>query len=340
MNKFNNDQLNKFVDEGKILQIKSGSHLYGTNTENSDIDYLGIYVPSYYELLTSDSFVNEIDLSVVDKLNNGKNSTNAVDCKYYAFKNFINLAMTNTPNILEMLFVNPENIIFINDFGQKLLNSKQMFLHKGLLNRFVGYANSQAHKMIIKSDKFNEMNLITAYLKNIEPKKIIAELQYDNDFIKILEKCDSMEIKHDGYKKRNNRFHDNFLTIGDLNIPNNVYVKNAIMRLNERIKKGTNRNDLILSHGYDLKFASHVIRLLQEGLELIEYQKISFPLKNKELILDIKAGKWSVNDVLKLKEELIEECNQKIKYCDLPDIIDYEKIDSFVEQFLKGWINK
>ena len=35
-----------------ICKIMHGSHLYGTNTENSDLDYKGIYLPSKKEYFT------------------------------------------------------------------------------------------------------------------------------------------------------------------------------------------------------------------------------------------------------------------------------------------------
>lgn len=35
----------------KILEMKFGSHLYGTNTENSDMDFKGIYLPTAREIV-------------------------------------------------------------------------------------------------------------------------------------------------------------------------------------------------------------------------------------------------------------------------------------------------
>lgn len=35
----------------KILEMKFGSHLYGTNTPNSDLDYKAIYLPTAREII-------------------------------------------------------------------------------------------------------------------------------------------------------------------------------------------------------------------------------------------------------------------------------------------------
>lgn len=34
-----------------IVKMKFGSHLYGTNTEDSDVDYKGVFLPSKKEIL-------------------------------------------------------------------------------------------------------------------------------------------------------------------------------------------------------------------------------------------------------------------------------------------------
>lgn len=41
----------EIAEKNKILEIRSGSHLYGLNTENSDKDYVGIFLaPIEYHL--------------------------------------------------------------------------------------------------------------------------------------------------------------------------------------------------------------------------------------------------------------------------------------------------
>ena len=34
-----------------IVKMKFGSHLYGTDTENSDVDYKGVFLPSKEDIL-------------------------------------------------------------------------------------------------------------------------------------------------------------------------------------------------------------------------------------------------------------------------------------------------
>ena len=55
-----------FAEQGKVLEYKVGSHLYGTNTPASDVDYSGVFVAPEEYYLGLDS-VEEVDLSVVSK---------------------------------------------------------------------------------------------------------------------------------------------------------------------------------------------------------------------------------------------------------------------------------
>jgi hypothetical protein len=53
-------------------------------------------------------------------------------------------------------------------------------------------------------------------------------------------------------------------------------------------KKGQ-RHELIGVHGYDIKAAMHVIRLLNEGIELMRSGTITLPCPEKELLITIRT---------------------------------------------------
>ena len=54
-------------------------------------------------------------------------------------------------------------------------------------------------------------------------------------------------------------------------------------------KKGQ-RHELIGAHGYDIKAAMHVIRLLKEGIELMRSCTITLPRPEKDLLITIRTG--------------------------------------------------
>lgn len=137
----------EIAEKNKILVVRTGSHLYGTNRPESDEDFVGIFMPSE-EYVYGFKRVDEVDMSIHSKDENNRNTKDAIDIKYYEFRKFVKLAMENNPNILEILFVNKENIIYVNEIGQKLLDMAERFPHQGAKQKFTGYALSQKGKLI------------------------------------------------------------------------------------------------------------------------------------------------------------------------------------------------
>lgn len=81
----------------------------------------------------------------------------------------------------------------------------------------------------------------------------------------------------------------------------------------------TGRTELAEKFGYDTKFASHLIRLLLEGQQLLMEGKLTLPLPQNNLVRDIKIGKFSLNWVLDKAVELeklvdLAYTNSKLQY--------------------------
>ncbi|MEN8220897.1 MAG: nucleotidyltransferase domain-containing protein [Pseudomonadota bacterium] len=307
--------ISKIADDNKIIEIRVGSHLYGTNTPTSDFDYSGVFLP-IKEFVFGFQKVEEVDLSTKDKDEAGKNTQNAVDRKLYEFRKFVKLAMDNNPNIIEQLFVNEPNIIYINDAGQALLAQRQKFPHQGLLQKFKGYAFSQKHKMVIRTDNFHELNNAFNYLKDYpEQKELLIELRDKRlPFIK---------------------FTRDYCVIGDLNLQKGIYVKKAVNMIEERLSKVGNRKSLITKYGFDTKFASNLIRLLLEGKELISEGEIKFPLSYKDTVLAIKQGQWTIKEVLDYADQLEAEIDMAAEKSDLPKKPRFDEIEKFTINLLE-----
>ncbi len=310
--------LQQIAQDNKILEIIVGSHLYGTQTPTSDLDYSGIFLPTE-EFVLGFQRVEEVSLSQKDKDAAGKNTPNAIDRTFYEFRKFVKLALENNPNILEQLFVNEANIIYINTVGRALLAQRHRFLHKGLLPKFKGYAFSQKHKMIIRTDKFHELQNALTYLTDYpEPKTILVELK--NKLLPFM------------------KFNQDYCVIGDLNLPKSIYVKKAVNMIEERLSKVGNRKDLVTKYGFDTKFASHLIRLLLECRELISQGDLNFPLSYKETILDIKRGQWTIKEVLDYSEQLEAEIDLAVNKSELPNKPRFDEIEKFTINLLRQYI--
>lgn len=129
------------MDNKVILKIKSGSSLYGLFVEGkSDVDYLGIYLSDESELFGLNSSETIEDGVVSKQDGSNKNTKDAVDCTYHELRKFCRLCLGANPTVLEMLFVNEENIVEIDEYGKLLLENSDYFLSTKCFHSFLGYA--------------------------------------------------------------------------------------------------------------------------------------------------------------------------------------------------------
>lgn len=112
-----------------VLLVVAGSHGYGLNTEESDLDIRGI------SMGTSDSILGMESFDVFED--------KKTDTVIYSMRRFMELAMKGAPNVLEILFSNPENILYYDEkIGKMLLDNRDMFLSKRIYYSFKGYAKN------------------------------------------------------------------------------------------------------------------------------------------------------------------------------------------------------
>lgn len=299
----------EIADKNKILEIRVGSHLFGTDTPDSDLDLFGIFMPSE-KLVYGFQHCEEVDLGYVAKDDTGRNTKEAVDFKLHEYRKFIRLALQNNPNILHVLFVNEKNIRFIDEFGRSLLDNYKLFPHKGAHHRFVQYADSQRHKMMIKPQNYAELERGLEILENSDDHKVMAEFK------------EAPPFKYEGTGKH--------VKIGDLNFEAGVYAKTARKKIKDRLENATSRHVLFTKYGYDVKFSSNLIQLLKEGVELMETGRIEFPLKFASDILDIKKGKYSVSEILEWADQLVEEARVAYEKSSLPTEPRHKEVEAFL----------
>lgn len=103
-------------------------------------------------------------------------------------------------------------------------------------------------------------------------------------------------------------------------------------------KKGQ-RHELIGEHGYDIKAAMHVIRLLNEGIELMRSGVITLPRPERDLLITIRTGKYgSLERVLDLAKSLFLELDKAQNKSKLPEDVDRAEISKLVSgTYLGHW---
>lgn len=105
-------------------------------------------------------------------------------------------------------------------------------------------------------------------------------------------------------------------------------------------KKGQ-RHEYIGLHGYDTKAAMHTIRLLHEGLELMQCGTITLPRPEKQLLISIRTGEYgSLERVLDLANKLFEELTEAENASKLPETVDRRCVSEIIsDTYLGAWEN-
>jgi predicted nucleotidyltransferase len=113
------------------------------------------------------------------------------------------------------------------------------------------------------------------------------------------------------------------------------YAYSTVHKMN--IKKPdpeSNRYEMVQKYGYDLKFAYHVVRLLNE-VEQIMIEKDLDLQRNREQLKSIRNGEWSKERIKKYfedKEKFLEEVYLK---SDLPHSPNEERIKTILLECLE-----
>src|SRR6185503_7498081 len=70
------------------------------------------------------------------------------DCVFYELRKFIGLLLNCNPNVLSLLWVKENGIIYESSLGQLLRANRDLFVTKKAYHSFSGYAHAQFKKMI------------------------------------------------------------------------------------------------------------------------------------------------------------------------------------------------
>ena len=91
---------------------------------------------------------------------------------------------------------------------------------------------------------------------------------------------------------------------------------------------GEKRYRLVQKHGYDCKNASHAVRLLHTGKEFLETGRVNVRRTwDKQMLLDIKRGEWSLERVKAYVAGAQEACDEAYENSSLPEEVDMDAVD-------------
>jgi hypothetical protein len=267
-----------------ICRCITGSHLYGTATPDSDLDIRGVIIPT-----------EEFYLGYLEKVEQVE--SHKPDETFWEITKFFQLCLDNNPNILELLFIpiySDYTEAFTSEW-EEIVAHRYLFLSTKAKHTFSGYAVSQLHRI----KQHREWLL---HPPSHKPTRQEFDLPDTNTITK-----DQIGA------------YDELLAHGEtieLSVPGLEVLRKEKAFINANTYWGkyqewaTNRNKdravLEAHYGYDTKHASHLIRLINEGKELLTKGIITFPRPDAELLRDIRNGKYTYDELMNMLGEDVD----------------------------------
>ncbi|HXB22224.1 MAG TPA: nucleotidyltransferase domain-containing protein [Candidatus Solibacter sp.] len=121
------------------------------------------------------------------------------------------------------------------------------------------------------------------------------------------------------------------------------FAENQLKRITGEKGQGAKgkRPEYIGIHGYDTKGAMHGLRLLYECIELMRHSRITLPRPERELLIKVRSGKWTLKKVLSHTQDLFAEVEKSISSSPLPEKVDRAAISSLVAKVhLEFWSSR
>lgn len=107
-----------------------------------------------------------------------------------------------------------------------------------------------------------------------------------------------------------------------------------------RGKKHTNRPELVAVHGFDTKFAYHMVRLGLQGVELLTTGRITLPMPepDRTWLRELREGKHTMTEALSRAVELENELRRLRNSSGLPEKPDYERANKWlIDTYRREW---
>jgi len=103
-------------------------------------------------------------------------------------------------------------------------------------------------------------------------------------------------------------------------------------------KLGMKRKELVAKYSYDVKFASHTIRILKMAIEFFREGQLNVYRENdRDLLVGIRQGKWSLKQWLNEVDYLLEQAQKAEAESNLPETPDYERVNDLCMDLIKTY---
>ena len=338
--------LNELKNSGHIIfECISGSRAYGLDTPTSDTDIRGVFV------LPKEKFYS---LDYIGQINNETN-----DIAYYELRKFIELCAKNNPNILEMLNIPSECVLYEHPIFSTI--KKEVFLSKLCKNTFANYAFTQIkkarglNKKVVNpmaKERKSILDFCSVYdtHKSISLHKFLENNSLQQEhcgliLIPNIKNCFKLFYNENANYKGIAKEGANELNLSKVTkeeIPIAMLYVNLegyssyckrykeywawVAKRNEERYK----NNIANKKNYDAKNMMHTFRLLHMAKEIGETGRINIKRHDRDFLLDIKNGKFEYDTLVSKAENLRTSLDVIFEESELPEKPDLIEVNELL----------
>jgi hypothetical protein len=312
-----------------LVTIKFGSHLYGTSTPESDLDYKSVFVPAARDIV-----LQQVKATITNKRPKAKfekNYAGEVDEESHSLQRFLELAAEGQTVALDVLFA-PEWAMIeppSAEWHEIMANRHRLLTRKAA--SFVGYVRTQSNKYGIKGSRVASsraaLKLLADAMEKYGTTQKLELLGTDiAEFIAAHEHTTVIPI--DNPSTGVTMLH---WEVCGRKMPYSASLKNAHSIMKAMVDEYGKRALMAeTQQGVDWKALSHAVRVGTQALELLETGHITFPLPNAEHVLAIKTGQLPYKEVADEIEDFLGKVEAAAERSTLPAEADQQWIDNFV----------
>jgi len=297
----------------------------------------------------------------------------------YSLKKFMVLAANVNPNIVELLWTEPSDHFVFKSPMDKLMENRDLFTSSKAKFTFSGYAFAQAAKIerhrkwIVMGEllppnreQFGLAPVITkgtsevfGYIKSkveewnlnqfaideqqrAELKETIWSLIYE-----LSDKSVTWDNWPDAYAagviskmQEELSLKDEVIELINKERAYDKAMNNYKSWLRWKAERNPARRELEVKSGYDTKHASHLVRLMRMGYEILTEGKIIVKRPDREEILSVKNGGWSYERVMEFAANMQKKLDEAYKTTKLPKSVNFTKINTLYHEMYEGYFSQ
>jgi predicted nucleotidyltransferase len=285
--------MDEFWEKNLILRVIAGSRAHGLAREGSDEDTRGVCIPPKEVLLGLDTFEQY--------------ESSGSDHVVFALAKFVRLALDGNPNILEVLYTAPEDILHRDRYGERLLENRGLFLSRRVGGRFCGYAVHQLKRMARHHRWVTDPPRRQPTPEEFSAASVDGRYRFPHTDA---ERNYRAALKHWNHYRR------------------------------WRENRHPERAELESRYGYDTKHAMHLLRLLRMGEETLREGVIRVKRPDRDWLLRVRDGALEYEEVLRLAAESERRLSDLIETSALPPEPDCARASELLvelqQEFLFG----